>query len=176
VITGEVPFVRGGPPDNALAFKHLRLSGLPIPGRPGAYLTTPPECPPAGQWLNVLEFTCRDGATERIVSPTPCETGDAPAAAPLRLSGVPRRGCARRSFVARVTGGASVVTVRLDGRRLRSALRTPPRVRVPVARLRPGRHLLTGRAAGESRRAACASADAAEAARARARARPQPFA
>jgi hypothetical protein len=158
VITGEVPFVPGGPPDNALAFKRLRLSGLPIPGRSGAYLTTPPECPPDGQWRNVLEFTYRDGVTERIVSPTPCTPAAAPAAtaapAPLRLHRVPRRRCVRRSFVVRVVGGASAVTLRLDGRRLRRALRTPARVRVRVARLRPGRHVLTVRAGDESHRRA----------------------
>ena len=155
VITGDVPFVPGGPPDNALAFKRLRLSGLPIPGRTGAYLTTPPECPAAGHWVNVLEFTYRDGVTERIISPSPCEPADTPAEpAPLRLPGVPRGRCARRPFVVRVTGGASTVTVRIDGRRLRRALRTPARVRIRPKRLQPGRHVLTVRAAGETRRTA----------------------
>ena len=155
VITGEVPFVPGGPPDNALAFKRLRLSGLPIPGRAGAYLTTPPECPAEGHWLNVLEFTYRDGVTERVESPTPCEPRVAsPAVAPLRLRGVPRERCARRPFVVRVTGGATAVALRLDGRRLRRALHTPARVRIRVARLRPGRHVLLARVGAERRRAA----------------------
>ena len=154
VITGEVPFVPGGPPDNALAFKRFRLSGLPIPGRPGAYLTTPPECPAEGHWLNVLEFTYRDGVTERIESPTPCDPGAAPvASAPLRLRGVPRRDCVRRSFHVRVAGGTAPVTLRLDGRRLRRALRTPARVRVAVARLRPGRHVIRVRAGKTTRKA-----------------------
>jgi hypothetical protein len=155
VITGEVPFVPGGPPDNALAFKRLRISGVPIPGRPGAYLTTPPECPAEGHWLNVLEFTYRDGVTERIESPTPCEPGAAaPDHAPLRLRGVPRKHCASRPFVVRVTGGATAVALRLDGRPLRRALRTPARVRIRVARLRPGRHVLLVRAGAERRRVA----------------------
>jgi hypothetical protein len=153
VITGEVPFVPGGPPDNALAFKRFHISGVPIAGRPGAYLTTPPECPASGHWVNVLEFTFRDGVKETIVSPSPCEPASAPPAKPLRLGGVPRRGCTRRSFVVRVTGGASPVRLRLDRRRLRRGLRTPARVRIRVAGLRPGRHVLRARAGAETRRA-----------------------
>jgi hypothetical protein len=147
VITGEVPLVPGGPPDNALAFKRLRLSGLPVPGRPGAYLTTPPSCPPEGHWVNVLEFTYRDGVTERVISPSPCER--AAPIAPLRLRGVPRGHCARRSFVVRVTGGGVRVKLRLDGRRVHRASRTPVRVRIRVAGLRPGRHVLVARAGAE---------------------------
>ena len=70
-------------------------------------------------------------------------SGASPAARLLprvRIAGVPRR-CVRRQFTARIVvtaEGLRRLTVRLDGRRVRSGRR----VRVRVGRLRPGRHHL----------------------------------
>lgn len=52
--------------------------------------------------------------------------------------------CARRAFPARVTGpGVTHVEYRVDGRRAAVGRGREFRARIPVARLRPGRHRLT---------------------------------
>lgn len=154
----ENPMIPGTPPDGAAA-KSQRGVWRP----PAGYLTTPPTCPASGFWVNRVVYTYRDGVNQTAESRSPCrrtseqrvpegakpgipaaERGgsDARGALRIRAVGVPRR-CVRRAFLARVDAvGASRMVVRMDGRRIASARRARVRVRVPVARLRSGRHAL----------------------------------
>ena len=149
--TSMVPPVPGSPPpDSFLAVKRVRVILDPvtrvIDGRTRAFITTPAVCPQARRWLAEGVFTYRDGVTQTAPSPpSPCRRPDLWRPR-VRVRGVPRRRCARRSFVARVRaidhGGLRRVRVALDGRRLRLGTRSRQRVRVPARGLRPGRHRL----------------------------------
>jgi hypothetical protein len=143
----DVPPVPGTPPDGG-ADTHevidLMNRSSTRGGRRVAYMTTPPACPAGGRWTNRLTYTFRDGVVQTFTAQTPCRRA---AARPrIRVGHLPRR-CARRSFKVRVAI-SGVPELRsadllLDGHRFR---RTPQylfRARVPVRRLRGGRHTLT---------------------------------
>jgi hypothetical protein len=152
----DVPLLPGTPPDGAAAKRQLGRWDVRTTPR-GAYLTTPPTCPASGFWLNRATYTYRDGVTQTAESRSPCRragpaASEPPATAPrqraalrIGVAGVPRR-CARRAFRARVRiAGARAprsVRVSIDGRRIASARRARLTVRVPVARLARGRHVL----------------------------------
>jgi hypothetical protein len=90
-ITSSAPPLPGTPPDGgALDVVTSQLDSITreIQGEPRAYITTPPDCPPGGEWVNSLSFTYRDGVTQQVESRSAC-------AKPV--SGVGRRSrCANR--------------------------------------------------------------------------------
>ena len=107
----------------------------------------------------VYTMNASDGGDVRRLTDNPgfdgrCDWGpiprpaSAPAPAPPQVSAanVPRA-CASRSFRVRVRSDSAAppqrVTVSIDGRRVRTTSSASFTVRVPVARLRPGRHRLT---------------------------------
>ena len=147
-----VPPVPGSPPpDSFLAVKRVRVALEPVTrevdGRRRAFITTPTVCPPARRWIAEASFTYRDGSTQAAESPpSACRRPDRWRPR-VRVLGVPRRGCVRRSFAARVLavdhGGLRGVSVALDGRRLRHGSAKRQRVRVQVRRQRPGAQRLT---------------------------------
>ena len=89
-----------------------------------------------------------DGNCDWAVPPRPAVVPPPRAPAPPRVgaANVPRA-CAARDFRAQITAVTDTsvrrVTVSLDGRRIRSTTAGSFRVRVPVRRLRAGRHRLT---------------------------------
>lgn len=79
-LTSSAPPLPGTPPDGgALDVVSSRLDAIArdVEGTPRAYITTPPECPPGGEWANSLSFTYADGVTEEVESRSPC-VGPAP--------------------------------------------------------------------------------------------------
>jgi hypothetical protein len=156
------------PPDPFLAYRSLRLTSLRVVRGDRAFARTPEACPD-GRWRGSMTFTYRDGVTQQVPTSVPCRTPSEPpfaaggpgsgeavddppfleprdADAPeVRLRGVPRR-CVRRSFVVRVRIAAETplrhAVVEVDGRRVALRRSGTFRVRVPVRRLRRGRHLL----------------------------------
>ena len=149
-ITTEAPPIPGGPPDGFSAVKRVRftLSAISKGGR--NYVTTPARCP-AGGWRNSASFTYRDGVSQTISNRSPC-AGNATRAdnkAPrIRVAGVPRRGCARTGFRARVRiaerwSGLRRASLALGRRRIVVTGRKRFSRRIPAKRLRAGRHRLT---------------------------------
>jgi hypothetical protein len=65
----------------------------------------------------------------------------------IKIAGVPGKKCVRRAFKARVNvkGRKPTARVLLDGRQLRRSKLGSFKVRVPVGKLKPGRHRLTVR-------------------------------
>ena len=149
--TSMVPPVPGSPPpDPFLAIKRVRVMldsvTSDVDGQRRAFITTPALCPRDRRWHAEASFSYRDGVTQTAVSPpSACRRPDRWTPR-IRVRGVPRRGCARRAFAARVLavdhGGLRSVGVRLNGRRLRRTAAKRQRVRVRVRRLRPGGHRL----------------------------------
>ena len=148
--TAEVPPLPGAPPpDPFLSIKRVRLTLNEVTTGSGsarrAYLTTPPSCP--GSWTNVAEFTYRDGVTQVVESASPCTTaqgGSQSGGVRVRVRGVPRSGCVRRDFRARVrvTGGPATTSLYLDNRRIARSGAARFSRRIRVRRLAPGRHTL----------------------------------
>ena len=147
----EVPMLPGTPPDGGAA-KHQVGQWDPRSGaRDGEqanYLTTPPTCPASGFWVNRVTYTYRDGVKQTAESKSPCKrqqhsADDRPPR--IRAAGIPRR-CATRPFRAafRIAGASRLraVHVRLDRRRIATSRRKRLSVRIPVGRLRAGRHTI----------------------------------
>jgi hypothetical protein len=146
--TTEVPPLPGSPPpDSFTAIKRVRLQLDRIVSGGRAYITTPRTCDQTRRWTNTATFTYRDGATQTVESPTPCNPGTAPrdpGSAPrdrtkprIRLGGGPRRGCAPRSFRLQVRiveqSALRRAALYLDGRRLLNTERKRFSKRVRVA-------------------------------------------
>lgn len=78
----DVPNDPGGPPDGrttARSFDDV-LQPDNLPGR--SFVTTPPACPPGGEWVSRLAIVWDDdGSTQSATSTTPCEVPRAPAPA-----------------------------------------------------------------------------------------------
>ena len=134
----ENPMIPGTPPDGAAA-RSQRGRFDP----PAGYLTTPPDCPRSGFWVNRVVYTYRDGVTQTAESRSPCRAADRKAPA-IRAFGIPRP-CAARAFRAhvRVADTSRVrAEVRLDGRRVATSRHRRLSARIPVRGLRPGRHTI----------------------------------
>jgi len=90
-LSAHPPATPGGPPDGQTAVRSIdfripvRVSG----DRP--LITTPPDCPPGGQWTSTARLQFADGSTDTVDSQTPCATRPAPAASPPR-AGAPTSG------------------------------------------------------------------------------------
>jgi hypothetical protein len=153
----ENPVLPGTPPDGAAA-KSQRGQFLPRSslrdGRQVNYLTTPPTCPRSGFWVNRIVYTYRDGVKQTAESRSPCRRPAEPPrpraddrAPGIHAAGIPRR-CVRRAFRARLRiserwSGLRSVRVALGRRRIASSRSRRLSVRIPVARLRAGRHAIT---------------------------------
>jgi hypothetical protein len=88
------------PPDSYTAMKTIRLVLPPYVRDGRTYNRTPPTCPAAGHWTTLLDFTYRDGVTERVESRSPCDR------ARLRIG--------HRDVIAR--RGATTVELRCKGK------------------------------------------------------------
>ena len=148
----DVPLLPGTPPDGAAAKRQRGwwdARSSVRDGRQANYLTTPPTCPKRGYWVNRVTYTYRDGVTQTAESRSPCRrpgessAGERPPR--IRAAGIPRR-CASRPFRARFrvadASGLRSVRVRMGRRKLGSSARRRLIVRIPVRRLRPGRHTI----------------------------------
>ena len=154
----DVPMLPGTPPDGGAAKRQrgewYALSSV-RDGKRVNYLTTPPTCPASGFWVNRITWTYRDGVEQTRESRSPCKRSSAPAGADARpprirpAAGIPR-GCASKPFRARFRiADASALRsarVKLDGRTIASSRRKRFGVRIPVDRMRPGRHAIGVRA------------------------------
>jgi hypothetical protein len=146
VLTIPVPFLPGGPPDNALAFKSLRTSGAPYLRGGRTYARTPSTCPGSGNWTGSIDFLYRDGVSQRVETRTPCRAGAVTDTQPpaIRVRGVPRKYCTSRRFRlrARVRDDSPLrhVAVYLDGRQVGASRRSRVRQVIRADRLRAGRH------------------------------------
>lgn len=149
-----VPPVPGGPPPEPFtAFKSFELAGEPAGTSAKPYLRTPSGCPPEGHWTTRMSFTYRDGVSETVESTTPCKR---PSAADhkgprIRLRGIPRgERCARRGFRVRARAvdrdGVRRLSIRLDGKRVRSKGGKRARAFIKARRIPAGRHLVEVRA------------------------------
>ncbi|HEX8205961.1 MAG TPA: hypothetical protein VF587_07890 [Solirubrobacteraceae bacterium] len=159
-ITAESPPLPGGPPDGYTALKKVDLELKPVSKDGRNYISTPPTCP-AGGWQHEISFTYRDGEKQVVKDASPCRAADGTRQEPpatseprlqssapettkpvVRLSGVPGRGCLRRTFRMAVrvqADGPVTVVARLGRRTLRRTARFARlHVQVPVWRLRPG--------------------------------------
>jgi hypothetical protein len=163
-ITTEAPPLPGGPPDGFSAVKRVRFSLDARTTGVRDYLTTPARCPASGSWTNTAAFTYRDGQSQSVSNLSRCtharSRGDDKAPR-IRVTGVPRKRCARRNFRARVRiaerwSGLRRAELRLGQRRLAVTGKKVFVRRIPVRRLRSGRHRLTvvalDRAGNRSRR------------------------
>lgn len=150
----DVPILPGTPPDGGAA-KHQIGQWDPHSsvrdGKQLNYLTTPPSCPASGYWINRVTYTYRDGVTQTAESRSPCKRSGEPSKADkraprIRAAGIPRR-CATRAFRARLriadTSRLRSVRVRVGGRRIATSSRKRVSVRIPVGRLRAGRHTIS---------------------------------
>jgi hypothetical protein len=154
-VTTETPPLPGGPPDGFSAVKRVRLTLDRVSAGQGSnrrsYVTTPRQCPAAGSWTNSATFTYRDGVSQTVANGSPCTGATARVdfkAPRIRLTGVPRKRCARRDFRARVRiaerwSGLRRVQLSLGGRRLLVTRKTTFSRRIPARRLRSKRHRLT---------------------------------
>jgi hypothetical protein len=88
-VTTEAPFLPGSPPDGA-AIDTVQISESAISSQGGgSFVTTPPECPASGSWVNQIHFTYYDGVTQTVETQSPCnppKQGDGS----LRLRARPR--------------------------------------------------------------------------------------
>lgn len=74
VFRTRVPPIPGVPPPDAFtALDHARLVIERRVGPDGAYLTTPPSCPPEGAWITEASFTYHDGVVQSATSASPCD-------------------------------------------------------------------------------------------------------
>jgi hypothetical protein len=150
----EVPTPLPGTPPDGGAAKNQRGLWMPLSsvrdGKQVNYLTTPPTCPERGFWINRVTYTYRDGVEQTAESKSPCTRPAEPPAgddrAPrIRAAGIPR-GCATRAFRARVriadASRLRSARVRLGGRTVASSSRKRFGVRIPVRRMRAGRHAI----------------------------------
>ncbi len=148
----DVPPLPGTPPDGGAPKRErgtLEARSTVRDGKQVNYLTTPPTCPPGGQWINRITYTYRDGVTQTAESQSPCSRaarGNVDRTRPrLRIHGVPQR-CASGNFrftaVATDDSGVASTAIYLGKRRL--AIRSAGRVTaiVPARQLRARRHRL----------------------------------
>ena len=146
LLTIPVPFLPGGPPDNALAFKTLMTSGAPYVRNGRAYARTPSSCPASGAWTGTIDFLYRDGVSQRVPTSVPCRPGAVVDVKPpvIRVRGVPRKYCTRRGFRVRARAVDSSplrrLAVYLDGRQVHAGRRARVDQLIRAGRLRPGRH------------------------------------
>jgi hypothetical protein len=146
-LTSRVPPVPGAPPpDPFVAIKTVRLETKSITAGGRPYLRTPTSCPGRSGWTNSARFTYRDGVQQLVDSRSPCRRGDRKKPR-IRVRGVPRSGCVRESFRARVrvAEGSALrrATLSVDGRVVRRTRKKRFGARVAARRLDPGRHRLT---------------------------------
>ncbi|MGH2954054.1 MAG: hypothetical protein ACRDK9_08550 [Solirubrobacterales bacterium] len=69
------PFLPGTPPDGAATDTVLVrdfVSKREVGGELGSYITTPPNCPKRGYWMNESRFTYFDGVTQTVETRSPC--------------------------------------------------------------------------------------------------------
>jgi hypothetical protein len=74
-VTTEAPFLPGSPPDGtAIDTVEINESAISAQSTAGArnYITTPPECPASGYWVNRIHFTYYDGVTQTVETQSPC--------------------------------------------------------------------------------------------------------
>jgi hypothetical protein len=73
VVTVDVPFSPGGPPDGQSALRrvHHPFAARSLGER--AYMRTPATCPASGVWTFTARFTFADGVVEEGVSRMPCQ-------------------------------------------------------------------------------------------------------
>jgi hypothetical protein len=71
-VTTDAPFLPGTPPDGA-AIDTVQLSESAISQGGGNYITTPPECPQQGYWVNRVHFTYFDGVTQVVETHSRCD-------------------------------------------------------------------------------------------------------
>jgi hypothetical protein len=88
-ITTEAPMLPGSPPDGG-AIDTVALALHPIASPAGNYITTPPECPDRGHWVNSVAFTYYDGVTQVVETKSPCGQQGQGAGGELRLKVRPR--------------------------------------------------------------------------------------
>ena len=137
----DVPPLPGAPPDGG-AETHEMID-LAAHARKGhVYVRTPRSCPRSGKWTNAVTYTFRDGVKQTFKAHSPCRRRKGATRLAVRLRGVPRRHCVRRSFAVRAhaTAPARQVTLYLDGRRIGKSRTHDLRARVRAAALRSGRH------------------------------------
>jgi hypothetical protein len=148
-------FRTGSPPDGFNALKSLRVTAAAIARDGRAYGRTPATCPASGSWTNKLTFVYQDGVTQTVLSDSPCTS---PRPVRIRVHLVPRHRCAERRVGLRTrissSGALRSVAFSLDGRRIRVSRRRVTRLHLPMARLRPGRHVIEIAARDASGRAA----------------------
>jgi hypothetical protein len=121
-LTAHPPKAPGGPPDGETVVRSIdfQIPVRTVGGR--SLITTPPDCPPDGEWTSWGRFTFADGSSDAVVSRTPC-TQAKPA---LRLAVRPRRVQAGRRtrlrFRVSSTAGRCVShsSVRIGGRAVRT--------------------------------------------------------
>jgi hypothetical protein len=71
-LTAHPPDAPGGPPDGQTAVRSIDFA---IPVRAGggrSLITSPPICPPRGEWTSTGTFGFADGTADTVVSSTPC--------------------------------------------------------------------------------------------------------
>lgn len=147
------PMIPGTPPDGGAA-KSQRGRFEPRAtvrdGRQVNYITTPPTCPASGYWVNRVIYTYRDGVQQAAESRSPCRRPGTPAGADdqdpaITGFGIPQP-CASRRFRAhfRIADGSPLRSARvsLDGRAIASSRHKRLSARIPVDRLRAGRHTI----------------------------------
>ena len=147
----DVPMLPGTPPDGGAAKRQIGQwdpRSSVRDGRQVNYLTTPPTCPASRFWVNRVTYTYRDGVKQTAESKSPCKQAEPSAderTPRIRAAGIPRR-CATRPFRAgfRIADASRLrsVRVRLNRRRIATSRRKRLRVRIPVRRLRAGRHTI----------------------------------
>lgn len=139
-LTAHPPATPGGPPDGEAAVRSIDFQ---VPVRVAgdrSLITTPPGCPPAGEWTTTATFTFANGSTDTVASRTPCDRGSSggivvqrgsegeagPPAPGLRLAIHPRRVRAGRRVRLRLRvsspapGCVKGTTVRVGGRTSRT--------------------------------------------------------
>jgi hypothetical protein len=102
--TTDIAAVPGGPPDGQSSVKHIEFATNVVTrmrnGHLVSYMTTPPTCPPSGQWTSSTLFTYADGASQTATAQSPCKVAAAtthpPTAAPAPPSQVHPRHRHRR--------------------------------------------------------------------------------
>ena len=99
----------GYPPGTKTAPKATDVTLQPYVGAHGAFITTPPTCPPDGRWITTVTLHYDDGTTDEVSDATPCSrTSGSGAAASRRARAAARTGSGRtRSRTGRRAGRRS---------------------------------------------------------------------
>jgi hypothetical protein len=68
----------GYPPGTKTSPKATDVTINRFVGPRGAFITTPPTCPPAGKWVTTVFLTYGDGSTDTVRDATPCQRAGGP--------------------------------------------------------------------------------------------------